>query len=60
MRGEIMYCPSCGMEIDDNSRFCSTCGEKITDVLNDLGIEKVDGIVLDLGVSSFHKRSSSS
>ena len=38
-----MYCPSCGMEIDDNSRFCSTCGEKITDVLNDLGIRYKSG-----------------
>ena len=38
-----MYCPSCGMEIDDNSRFCSTCGEKITDVLNDLGIRYKGG-----------------
>lgn len=38
-----MYCPSCGREIDDNSRFCSTCGEKITDVLNDLGIRYKGG-----------------
>lgn len=27
-----MYCPKCGMEIADDSRFCMGCGEKIDDL----------------------------
>lgn len=27
-----MYCPKCGMEIADDSRFCMGCGEKMDDL----------------------------
>ena len=30
-------CPKCGASIDDNHKFCSSCGEKITNVCSSCG-----------------------
>ena len=30
--GDNMNCPSCGKELKENSKFCSSCGEKIEEV----------------------------
>ena len=27
-----MNCPKCGNELKDNSKFCSSCGEKIEEI----------------------------
>lgn len=38
-----MYCSNCGMEIEDDSLYCTTCGEKVTDILNEMGIRYKNG-----------------
>jgi hypothetical protein len=30
-----MFCPKCGSKIPNNSKFCTVCGEKITDAANE-------------------------
>ena len=32
----MKYCPNCGAEVKENSKFCSKCGSSITNVVNDV------------------------
>ncbi len=32
----MKYCPNCGAEVKENSKFCSKCGSSITNVVNEV------------------------
>ena len=35
-----MVCPKCGVKLPDGSKFCSACGEKLTDAVPEVQEEK--------------------
>ena len=40
-----MNCPNCGAEIDKHAKFCSNCGQKLSDVADAANVEKPDALV---------------
>ena len=39
-----MNCPNCGAEIDKHAKFCSNCGQKLSDVADAANVEKPDAL----------------
>ena len=39
-----MNCPNCGAEIDKHAKFCSNCGQKLSDVADAADVEKTDAL----------------
>ena len=39
-----MNCPSCGAEISKHAKFCSNCGQKLSDVADAADVEKTDAL----------------
>ena len=39
-----MNCPNCGAEIDKHAKFCSNCGQKLSDVADTADVEKPDAL----------------
>ena len=39
-----MNCPNCGAEIGKHARFCSNCGQKLSDVADVADVEKTDAL----------------
>lgn len=37
-----MNCPNCGAEISKHAKFCSNCGQKLSDVADAADVEKID------------------
>ncbi|MFW5891725.1 MAG: zinc-ribbon domain-containing protein, partial [bacterium] len=35
-----MYCPQCGQQVKENSKFCASCGSQIIEEKNELSVEK--------------------
>lgn len=44
-----MNCPNCGAEIDKHAKFCSNCGQKLSDVADAANVEKPDALVESTG-----------
>jgi len=44
-----MNCPNCGAEIDKHAKFCSNCGQKLSDVADATNVEKPDALVESTG-----------
>ena len=40
-----MNCPNCGAEISKHAKFCSNCGQKLSDVADAANVEKPDALV---------------
>ncbi len=40
-----MNCPNCGAEIGNHAKFCSNCGQKLSDVADAANVEKPDALV---------------
>ena len=40
-----MNCPNCGAEIGKHAKFCSNCGQKLSDVVDAADVEKPDALV---------------
>lgn len=40
-----MNCPNCGAEISKHAKFCSNCGQKLSDVADVADVEKPDALV---------------
>lgn len=40
-----MNCPNCGAEINKHAKFCSNCGQKLSDVAGAADVEKPDALV---------------
>jgi len=39
-----MNCPNCGAEISKHAKFCSNCGQKLSDVADAANVEKTDAL----------------
>ena len=39
-----MNCPNCGVEISKHAKFCSNCGQKLSDVADVADVEKTDAL----------------
>ncbi|MBF4809643.1 MAG: zinc-ribbon domain-containing protein, partial [Lancefieldella parvula] len=39
-----MNCPNCGAEISKHAKFCSNCGQKLSDVVDTADVEKPDAL----------------
>ncbi len=37
-----MNCPNCGTEVGENAKFCSNCGQMLSDVTDAADVEKPD------------------
>jgi len=44
-----MNCPNCGAEISKHAKFCSNCGQKLSDVADAANVEKPDALVESTG-----------
>ena len=44
-----MNCPNCGAEIGKHAKFCSNCGQKLSDVADTADVEKPDALVESTG-----------
>lgn len=44
-----MNCPNCGAEIGKHAKFCSNCGQKLSDVADAANVEKTDALAESTG-----------